>query len=294
MTFTQLEIFTLIAEYKSFTTTANRLGISQSAVSHALKSLEKHWSVSLISRSQGDIELTETGKKLLVHVKELLSISNTLQQEISAVHGLYEGTLRIGSFGASSSIVLLPLILDAFQKKYPKIDVYIDEGDDNEIPQWILERKIDVGFIIAPDERFDIFPLLEDIFIALVPSSYPIAEKKSIPIQDLADYPFLMTTAGSQKYVKQLLNRFGVKPTIKCHFSQMLTIISMVEKQNGISIVADMALNHELLTLYPHVVKRPLEPNTTRKIGLAVKNKKHLSPAAKAFIEVAQSVLSKA
>nr|WP_174506534.1 LysR family transcriptional regulator [Acinetobacter sp. Marseille-Q1620] len=294
MTFTQLEIFALIAELKSFTATAERLGISQSAVSHALKSLETHWGVSLISRAQSDIELTETGQKLLSHVKELLSISSTLEQEVSAIHGLYKGTLRIGSFGASSSIVLLPLILEEFRKQYPKIDVYIDEGDDSEIPQWILERKIDVGFIISPDDRFDVFPLIEDIFIALVPRTYPIAKSKAIPVQALADYPFIMTTAGSQKYVKQLLKQFNIQPQIKCHFSQMLTIISMVNQQTGICIVADMALNQNLLSLYPDVCKRPLKPNIRRSIALAVKNKKHISPATQAFIKIAQAVLSKA
>ncbi|MDF2535817.1 MAG: LysR family transcriptional regulator, partial [Bacillales bacterium] len=110
MTFTQLEIFALIAELKSFTATAEKLGISQSAVSHALKSLEQQWGINLISRSQSDIELTTTGQQLLTHVKELLSISNTLEKEVAAIHGLNEGTLHIGSFGASSSIYLLPEI----------------------------------------------------------------------------------------------------------------------------------------------------------------------------------------
>ncbi len=81
MTFTQLEIFALIAELKAFTATAEKLGISQSAVSHALKSLEQQWGINLISRTQSDIELTTTGQQLLTHVKELLSISDTLEKK---------------------------------------------------------------------------------------------------------------------------------------------------------------------------------------------------------------------
>lgn len=292
MTFTQLEIFALIAELKSFTATAEKLGISQSAVSHALKSLEQHWGINLISRTQSDIELTTTGQQLLTHVKELLSISDTLEKEVAAIHGLNEGTLRIGSFGASSSIYLLPEILESFRQRYPKIEIYIDEGEDKEVAQWLLERRIEVGFLIMPDERFDTFHLIEDRFVALIPSGYPLAQQLYIDPAQLENCPFIMTMAGSRYQVELILKNFNVKPDIKFYVSQILSIVSMVHNQLGISIVSDMVITKELLSLYPNVVKRPFKPNLKRSIGLAVKNKKHMSPAAKAFIEVAQSVWS--
>lgn len=292
MTFTQLEIFALIAELKSFTATAEKLGISQSAVSHALKSLEQQWGINLISRTQSDIELTTTGQQLLTHVKELLSISDTLEKEVAAIHGLNEGTLRIGSFGASSSIYLLPEILETFRQRYPKIEIYIDEGEDKEVAQWLLERRIEVGFLIMPDERFDTFPLIEDRFVALIPSHYPLAQQLYIDPAQLEDCPFIMTMAGSRHQVELILKNFNVKPDIKFYVSQILSIVSMVHNQLGVSIVSDMVITKELLSLYPNVVKRPFKPNLKRSIGLAVKNKKHMSPAVKAFIEVAQSVWS--
>lgn len=292
MTFTQLEIFALIAELKSFTATAEKLGISQSAVSHALKSLEQQWGINLISRSQSDIELTTTGQQLLPHVKELLSISDTLEKEVAAIHGLNEGTLRIGSFGASSSIYLLPEILETFRQRYPKIEIYIDEGEDKEVAQWLLERRIEVGFLIMPDERFDTFPLIEDRFVALIPNQFPLAQQLYIDPAQLENCPFIMTMAGSRYQVELILKNFNVKPDIKFYVSQILSIVSMVHNQLGVSIVSDMVITKELLSLYPNVVKRPFKPNLKRSIGLAVKNKKHMSPAVKAFIEVAQSVWS--
>lgn len=292
MTFTQLEIFALIAELKSFTATAEKLGISQSAVSHALKSLEQQWGINLISRTQSDIELTTTGQQLLTHVKELLSISDTLEKEVAAIHGLNEGTLRIGSFGASSSIYLLPEILETFRQRYPKIEIYIDEGEDKEVAQWLLERRIEVGFLIMPDERFDTFPLIEDRFVVLIPSLYPLAQQLYIDPAQLENCPFIMTMAGSRYQVELILKNFNVKPDIKFYVSQILSIVSMVHNQLGVSIVSDMVITKELLSLYPNVVKRPFKPNLKRSIGLAVKNKKHMSPAVKAFIEVAQEVWS--
>lgn len=52
----------------------------------------------------------------------------------------------------------MPEILEAFRQRYPKIEIYIDEGEDKEVAQWLLERRIEVGFLIMPDERFDTFP----------------------------------------------------------------------------------------------------------------------------------------
>lgn len=290
MTFTQLSIFALLAEQKSFTVVAHRLQISQSAISHAIKSLEQDWDVTLFHRDHNDVELTEAGIRLLLYVKEILNISNQLKQEISDIQGFHSGTLRIGSFGASSSNVLIPLILEKFSAKYPNIEVFIKEGTDKDIAQWIQDRSIDVGFVVLPDDRFDTFSVMNDIFVALIPKSYALSKKSAVSLAELAEHPFLMTSAGSQSHVTEMFRKANLSPKIKCYFSQILTIINMVNNQAGVSIVADMALNQELMTLFPNVQKLPLSPNIKRSIGLAVKNKKQMSPIAEAFIEIAQMV----
>lgn len=290
MTFTQLEIFVLVAQYQSFTLAAQHLNITQSAVSHALKSLEKHWAVRLMIREQNQIELTQIGQQLLLHAKELLNTAQMMQQQVKASHGIQQGTLRIGSFGASASIHLLPELLKAYRIRYPHIEIFIEEGTDLEVSQWIQERQIDVGFAVLPRSHLITYPLLQDIFIALIPKSYPVSEKISLNIHDLQDYPFIMTKAGSQTHVEQLLRQYHVQPKIQYQLSQLLTILNMVNLQEGIAIVADMSMSSELLRLHPNVVKRPLIPNTQRQIGLAVKDEKSISPATKAFIQLAQKM----
>ncbi len=290
MTFTQLTIFAMLAEQKSFTVTAQCLQISQSAISHAIKGLEQDWSVTLFYRNHNEVELTESGIRLLVHVKEILNISNVLKQEISDIQGFHSGTLRIGSFGASSSNVLIPLILEKFSLKYPNIEVFIKEGTDKDIAQWIHDRTIDVGFVVLPEERFDTFPVIEDIFVALIPKSYARSQQSAVRLDELVEHPFLMTSAGSQNHVTEMFKKANLSPKIKCYFSQILTIINMVNNGAGVSIVADMALNKELMTLFPNVQKLPLSPNIKRSISLAVKNKKQMSPITQAFIDIAQMV----
>ncbi|EPF88181.1 LysR family transcriptional regulator [Acinetobacter gyllenbergii] len=290
MTLTQLEIFSKLAELRNFTYTAQQLNISQSAISHALKALEKKWETQLFYRNNNEVELTTAGQRLLPYVNEILNVSSIIHQEVMDLKGLKTGILRIGSFGASSSNVLIPLILKQFAQQYPDVEVLLMEGTDKEVMQWIDERKVDLGFVVLPEPRFDSFAVLEDIFVALLPADLEIAQKPAVQLQELIEYPFILTSAGSQNHVMQLFKTAQLTPQIKYNLSQILSILNMVNHSAGVSIVADLALDKNILQLYPNVVKRPLSPNIKRSIGLAVKNNQQMTPLAKAFVEIAMQL----
>ncbi|KJK02306.1 LysR family transcriptional regulator [Burkholderiaceae bacterium 26] len=288
MTFTQLEIFAVVAELRSFTAAGQRLAISQSAVSHALKQLETEWGVTLLSRGPAGIQVTDAGKSVLLRVRELLGISEAIRQEVAAMRGLNRGVLRIGSFGTSSSLQLLPKILKQFTQRYPEIDVFVDEGEDEEVSQWLLERRVDAGFVVLPDERFDTVPLVEDQFVALIPAGHPLANKRALSLSDVSTMPFIMTLAGSASAIERLFEAERLRPTVKQRYAQIITIIKMVESSAGFSIVADLAAPDEVMALCPGVIKKPLTPKVKRSVGLAVLKREHASPAVEAFLKVAK------
>lgn len=290
MTFSQLEIFALVAQLKSFTLAAKQLGTSQSAVSHAVKNLEEAWQVKLFTRQQQQVELTDIGYQFLEQAQLILNTANNMNQLAAELKGLQQGQLKIGSFGSSSSLHLLPELLNAFRSQYPHIEIFVEEGTDEQVAEWIKTRQVDVGFAVCPKHDLDTFPLIEDIFVALIPETYPIAHAQQVSLKALADYPFILTRAGSQTHVERLLKQQHVTPKIQYQLSQLLTILNMVNLQEGVSVVADMAISNSLLAAHPRVVKRPLTPNTRRQIALAVANQKTISPATKAFIALAQDM----
>jgi DNA-binding transcriptional LysR family regulator len=292
MTFTQLEIFVMVAELGGFTSAGEKLGISQSAVSHALKQLESEWGVTLLSRNKSGIEVTEVGRNLLVRARELLGVSEAIHQEVSAVRGLNRGVLRIGSFGPSSSLLLLPRILEQYQKDYPDIEIFVDEGADDTVAQWIIERRVDVGFVVLPDERFDIQPLVEDQFVALVPASHFLAGQEAVHLSDLCHTPFIMTAAGATAHVERLFESAGLRPIIRYRYSQIITILKMVECGAGVSIVSGLALPDQVMAMCPGVLKKPLSPAAKKSVGLAVQSLKQASPAAHAFLKTARFLAS--
>lgn len=293
MTFTQLEIFALVAELRGFTAAASKLGISQSAVSHALKSLEHELGVDLIMRHQSSVEVTEIGRQLLLRTREILGLSEAMRQEIAAARGLSRGSLRIGSFGPTSSLKLLPAILEGYRERYPGIDVHVDEGSDAEVTQWILERRVDVGFVVLPDERFDTVSLVEDQLVALIPADHALARRRSVTLAELCDSPFIMTEAGCATLIEPLFTAAGLVPQIRYRIAQVITILGMVERGDGVSIVAELALPDRIAATHPGFVSLPLKPAAKRRVGLAVRDQRQATPAAKAFLQVAKAAAPK-
>ncbi|WP_312439619.1 LysR substrate-binding domain-containing protein [Janthinobacterium sp.] len=290
MTFTQLEIFTLVAELRGFSAAAMQLGISQSAVSHALKALEKEMGVDLIVRHQASAELTDVGRQLLLRAREILGLSEAMRQEAADVLGQRQGSLRIGSFGATSSLNLLPAITARFKERYPGIELRIDEGADHEVVQWIRERRVDVGFLVLPDERFDTVPLVQDQMMALLPRSHALAGETAVTLAQLCADPFIMSEAGCAALIEPLFANAQLKPDVPYRISQMITIFDMVSRGTGVSIVAEMALPRHLASQFPELIALPLDPPVIRKVGLAVRDRRQNTPATNAFLELARQM----
>jgi DNA-binding transcriptional LysR family regulator len=284
MTLTQLEIFSLVAELRGFTLAANRLGISQSAVSHALKSLEQELGVELLRRHQSQVELSDIGEQLLLRARAMLGLANTLRQEAADARGMRTGTLRIGSFGPTSSIKLLPDILRRFREKHPGIEVHIDEGPDRQVIQWLEERRIDIGFVVLPEERFDTFALIDDQMVALLPAHHPLAARSELSLKELCNDPFVLTEAGSSELVSRLFNAARLQPNIRYRCSQLLSTLDTVSRGDAITVVAQGSLPEQENGGY---VQIPLSPKVTRQVGVAVLDQRQASPATLAFIELA-------
>ena len=287
MTLTQLEIFSRVAELHGFTAAAHRLGISQSAVSHALKSLEQELGVELLNRHQSRVELSDIGQQLLLRARAMLGLANTLRQEAADARGMKRGTLRIGSFGPTSSIKLLPMILQQYRAAHPGIEVHIDEGPDRQVIQWLEERRIDIGFVVLPQERFDTVALIEDQMVALLPVDHPLAVRDSVSLGDLCDDPFVLTEAGSSELVSRMFSAAHLMPNIRYRCSQLLSTLVTVGRGDALTVVAEGSLPNDCDDRY---VKKPLSPVVVRQVGLAVLDRRQSSPATLAFIKLAASL----
>jgi DNA-binding transcriptional LysR family regulator len=178
----------------------------------------------------------------------------------------------------------LPPLLDKFRKRYPGVEVHVTERPDPEIEQDLIGRRIDIGVVRLPQPSFDTQALAIDELVAVLPRNHPLAREKTVAIKDLAAYPFVLTQMGSQEMVMQMFDRAGVRPKVAHELSQIISIFEFVAKGNGVSVLASLAVPEQ----HPDLVFRPLTPRVTRRVAIACLDEKRLSPAARAFWELAR------
>jgi len=273
--------FVKTVEYGSFTKAAERLNYSQSGISRMINDLEKEWKISLLERSRSGVRLTSDGLKLLPYAKSVCEEYGKLQAQVDEINGLQSGIIRIGTF-SSVATHWLPNIIKRFQTDYPNIDYELLLGDYTEIENWILEGRVDCGFLRLPAH-----PDLETCFwkqdklLVVLPENHALADCDRFPIKSLADYPFMLLEKGAKAEISEIFERCNVTP--KIHFTTWddYAIMSMVESGLGISILPQLILQR-----VPYkIITKELDVPAFRNIGLALRSKKSSSLAIKRFLE---------
>ncbi len=273
--------FIKTVEQGSFTKAAETLGCSQSGISRMIHDLETEWKVSLLERSRAGIRLTSEGLRLLPHAKRVCEEYQKLQMQVDELNGLETGLIRIGTF-SSVATHWLPNIIKEFQKDYPNIDYELLLGDYTEIERWILEGRVDCGFLRLPTH-----PELETIFLerdqlrVILPKDHRFADCDRFPVQALCDDPFMLLEKGAKAEVSEIFERNHLTP--KVHFTTWddYAIMSMVESGLGISILPELILKRIPYT----IVVKELDVPAYRDIGIALRDTKTASLAVKRFLE---------
>ena len=273
--------FTAAVEYGSFTKAAEMLNYTQSAISRMISDLENEWKISLLERNKSGVRLTSDGLKLYPYAKDICDKYRDLQMQIDELNGLQSGIIRIGTF-SSVATHWLPNIIKACQRDYPNIDYEILLGDYTEIESWISEGRVDCGFLRLPahNELETIF-LEQDRLLAILPENHYLASKERVSVSDLCSEPFMLLEKGAKAEISEIFEKSGLVP--KTHFTTWddYAVMSMVESGLGISILPELILKR-----IPYkIIAKELDIPAYRNIGLAMRNSKTLSLAAKKFIE---------
>ena len=271
-------------EHGSFTKAAEVLSYSQSGISRMINDLEQEWNITLLERGRSGVRLTSDGLRLLPYIKKLCQEYETLQTHIDELNGLQSGLIRIGTI-SSVATHWLPNIIKEFQKDYPNIDYELLLGDYTEIESWILEGRVDCGFLMLPtNPNLETIFLEQDPLLAILPQNHPLAKCESFPTSELSKEPFMLLEKGSKSEISSFLKQYNLTPNV--HFTTWddYAIMSMVESGLGISILPQLILKR-----VPYkIVTKPLDVPAYRNIGLALRDTKSASLAVTQFIEYLQ------
>lgn len=268
-------------EEGSLSMAAEKLGCTQSAISHSIAGLEEELGFALITRSRAGVRLTAEGERLMPAVRNLLSSAEQLNQTASSIRGLDCGTVRVGTF-TSVAVHWLPAILKNFKQDYPNVEIKLLNGDYNDVDSWIKDGSVDIGFITVPSGlECETVALMEDRLLAIVPEDSRFANYPKFPIVECEREPFISLLQSSDHDARRALEAAGVKPNVLYYTKDDYAVIAMVEQGLGISIMPSLLLEGR----HDRLLKLPLVPDSRRTIGMAIAASEKAGPATRKFAD---------
>lgn len=283
-TLRQLELLLALPGASSIAVAGSKIGMSASATSHALRALESGLGCEVVDRMATGVVLTHAGELALGHARDVFASLLQVQSAAADSRGLHTGLLRIGSIGPSTSLRLLPPLLEKFRRRYPGVEVHVTERADADIEHDLVERRVEIGVVRLPQPSLDTQALATDELMAILPEGHPLARQSTVTVRDLARYPLILTQAGSQDMVMRMFESAGVRPRVAHELVQIVSILEFVAHGNGVSVVPSLTVPDSR----PGLVFRPIRPRVARRVAMACLDAARLSPAGRAFWELAR------
>ena len=283
--------FVTIVNEKSFSRAAERLHLTQPAISKRIQNLEQNLKVKLFERLQREIRLTDAGEILLPHAQSILHAFENAQQAIREMDHRVAGSLRIV---ASHHIGLhrLPRILQQFSRQYPEVDLQLNFLDSESAYELLKDNVADLAFITIPQEvreDFSCHLVWDDPMSFICSPSHPLADIEHIQPIDLAAHNAILPSQSTLTYrvVESIFRDSGLRLKANIPTNYLETMKMMAAVGMGWSVLPNTMIDEELVVL---PVK---EPKVARRLGALSYHRKQLSQSAKRFLDCAETVWGK-
>jgi len=287
-----LRYFVTVATEGTFSAAAEKLRVSQPALSKQVRDLEEEIGVSLFSRTSTGVRLTAAGREFYAQSKNTLATLDTAVQRTRAAKYEQSGTLRIGIYGAIISHVL-PHVMEIYSSQYPGIDLTLHEMHHRDQYAALESGEIDVGLTAIPPGRIP--PWVQHVVVAqlkfmlVMREEHRLAHQPSISLADVAEETFLCFT-HLQKYkdhaerLQEIFSHFGFPtPRIKT-VDDFGVLYAYLKTGQGITMVPRLSPTH----VAPGMVMRPTKESAPI-LDLSVEalwNDEYLQTSGRNFVKV--------
>ena len=288
----QLAAFCAVVERKSFSQAAERLGVTQPAVSLQIRSLEQRLGRQLLDRSGRRVEPTEAGRRLYASAQRLLAAEEHLLEDLDADdQGSITGTLELGaSTGPGGTVV--PLLLCEFQEQHPEVRVRLTVSDTQTVVDQVAERELELGIVGAGRRHRGVAfePFFRDEVVLACPSGHRFGGK-TVSLDDLRGEKLIVMQegAGVRQVIEDELRKAGVRLRdldLQLELGLQESVRSAVVAGHGIAFISRLAIETDLDAGRIAVARvRGLDP--VREIFLARASGRSETRAARAFTSFA-------
>ncbi len=283
-----LKIFCDLAEQLSFSKTAEKNFLSQSAVSQQLAQLELTHNCQLVSRKKRPIELTKEGQLLYRASRDIIDRYEQLKSEINTLKSSGESRINVAAI-YSIGMHTLPEYVKKFMVKYPKVNVHIEYFNAVKIYELVLAGSVDIGLVAVPkrDKRLDVYDFEDEPLVLVCSPKHPFAKESEIDVHRIQFETFIAFDADvpTRSWIDNILQRYGIVVRPVMEFDNIETIKRAVEINSGISILPETALIQEFKSGTLKGLPFSNE-HFTRPTGIILRKNSIKSQAARYLIEL--------
>ena len=281
-----LKLFCDLAETTSFTKAAKINGVTQSAVSQQISSLETKFDAVLIERSKKKFTLTKEGNTLYKYSKQIIQTYDELCHKIQEIQNVVTGTIKVVTI-YSIGLHELPPYLKKFLKKHPTVNVSVEYRRATQLYEDIVTGMADIGLVAYPqkDPRLQVTSLAEDMLVLICHPDHPLAQQPKVKLSEIASHKFIAFEPDipTRRAIDKILRDRNVEVDHAMEFDNIETVKRAVEIDAGISIVPRSPVAQEVAKKTIAMVEIEDE-QFYRPLAAVHKKSKVLSPAMKEFL----------
>jgi DNA-binding transcriptional LysR family regulator len=293
----QLAAFCAVVERRSFSQAAERLGVTQPAISLQVRALEKRLGTQLLDRSGRRVEPTEAGWRLYRGAQKMLALEDQLVSEVASTsEGELSGDLVLGASTGPAAIVV-PVLLGEFQRTNPDVRVFLTVSDTHRVIERVADRELELGIVGASRRhrgvRFE--PFFSDQVILACPPGHRFAGR-TVTLDELREETLILMQegAGVRQIVEDALRRRGVRLRdldVRLELGLQESVRRAVEAGYGVTFISRTAVESELAA--GTLVEAQVEGlEATREISLASAAGRARTRVADAFVDFARERVS--
>jgi DNA-binding transcriptional LysR family regulator len=291
MTLQQLTYFLTSAEHGSFSAAAEALHMAQPSLSEQIRRLEAELGVALFARAGRRLELTEAGRLLLPHAERTVDAAREAADSVREVRELTGGTVAFGTFGSAHHYLLGGLVQD-FRAQHPNVRVRAVGQNSVEVADAVRDGHLEAGLVVLPidDRGLDVRPAMQEELLYV--SADPRRTREPVSVETLAEAPLILYDArwGAVDPTRTLLRergqRAGVKIEPQIEVEYMTAALDLATRGVGDTVAPRSILTSRGLGRRLSSVS--FDPPLIETFAFITRRNAHLSPASRAFMQLAQ------
>ncbi|MDR8394479.1 transcriptional regulator CynR [Aliifodinibius sp. S!AR15-10] len=286
----QLKYLLSIAEEGTFTAAADKLFISQSALSQQVKRMEEELGVPLFDRSRNRLQFTEAGELLHQRAKRIVKEVDEAKQAIDELEQLYRGTLKIGVVQTVNAY-LIPHVVSSFSSQYPDVGLKLEELSAPQVEKKLHEHELDLGISFHPADypELGFNGLFDEELLLIINGQHSLTDKEVIDVAELDRQKLILLSEGycTRRIWDRCAMEAGIEPDVAIEMNTIGGLLSALEGNSTAGTILP-ALTMKMKAAEQLKSVRIKNPTPKRTVGLLWRNGGYRSKAARKFADILQ------